>query len=66
MRADSVRAFGSLPGHGELRRLADLRHFAYFSSSSARDDYLPHPAHAPVAHLISHLAEQVVVFDVDA
>ena len=28
--------------------------------------YLPHPAHQPVAQLISRLAEQVVVFDVDA
>ena len=37
-----------------------------FASSSARDDYLPHPAHQPVAELISRWADQVVVFDVDA
>lgn len=37
-----------------------------FESSSARDDYLPHPAHQPVAQMISLLAERVVVFDVDA
>jgi hypothetical protein len=37
-----------------------------FESSSARDDYLPHPAHQPVAQLISRLAERVVVFDVGA
>ena len=37
-----------------------------FASSSARDAYLPHPAHRPVAEIISRLAEQVVVFDVDA
>jgi hypothetical protein len=37
-----------------------------FASSTARDDYLPHPAHQPVAQLISQLAERVVVFDVDA
>jgi hypothetical protein len=37
-----------------------------FASSSARDDYLPHPAHQPVALLISRLAEQVLVFDVGA
>ena len=37
-----------------------------FASSSARDDYLPHPAHQPVAQLISRFAEQVIVFDVDA
>ncbi|WP_458042379.1 MULTISPECIES: Dabb family protein [Bacteria] len=37
-----------------------------FASSSARDKYLPHPAHQPVAQLISRLAVQIVVFDVDA
>jgi hypothetical protein len=37
-----------------------------FASRSARDRYLPHPAHQPVAQLLSRLAEQVVVFDVDA
>ena len=37
-----------------------------FESSAARDDYLPHPAHQPVAQLISRLAEHVVVFDVAA
>ena len=37
-----------------------------FADASARDDYLPHPSHQPVAQLISRLAEQVVVFDVDA
>jgi hypothetical protein len=37
-----------------------------FANSSARDDYLPHPAHRPVGQLIARLAEQVVVFDVDA
>jgi hypothetical protein len=37
-----------------------------FASSSARDGYLPHPAHRPVAKLLAELAEQIVVFDVDA
>ena len=37
-----------------------------FASSAARDEYLPHRAHQPVAQLISKWAEQVVVFDVDA
>lgn len=37
-----------------------------FATAGARDDYLPHPAHRPVAELISGLAERVVVFDVDA
>ncbi|MFE1664948.1 Dabb family protein [Microbacterium sp. P02] len=37
-----------------------------FVSSAARDDYLPHPAHRPVAELITQWAEQVVVFDVAA
>jgi hypothetical protein len=36
-----------------------------FVSSSARDDYLPHPAHQPVAQSISRLADQLVVFDVE-
>lgn len=37
-----------------------------FSSGAARDAYLPHPAHQPIAHRISRLAEEVVVYDVDA
>ena len=37
-----------------------------FASSSARDEYLPHPAHEPVKRLISQGADEVVVFDVDA
>jgi hypothetical protein len=37
-----------------------------FASSRARDEYLPHPAHQPVAQLISRFADQVIVFDVDA
>lgn len=37
-----------------------------FASRSFRDDYLTHAAHQPVAQLISRLAEQVTVFDVDA
>jgi hypothetical protein len=37
-----------------------------FSSREARDGYLPHPAHQPVAQQISQLAEEVVVYDVDA
>jgi hypothetical protein len=35
-----------------------------FASSDARDAYLPHPAHQPVAEAIGAHAEQVVVFDV--
>ena len=37
-----------------------------FASVSARDEYLPHPAHQPVADLISRLADEVLVFDVEA
>lgn len=37
-----------------------------FANASARDDYLPHPTHQPVAESISRLAEQVLVFDVGA
>jgi hypothetical protein len=35
-----------------------------FASPDARDAYLPHPAHQPVAEAIGAHAEQVVVFDV--
>ncbi|WP_344066510.1 Dabb family protein [Microbacterium pumilum] len=37
-----------------------------FTGNSARDEYLPHPAHQPVAQLISRWAEEVVVFDVNS
>jgi hypothetical protein len=37
-----------------------------FASSSARDEYLPHPAHEPVKRLLSQWADEVVVFDLDA
>ena len=35
-----------------------------FASPEARDAYLPHPAHLPVAEGIGAHAERVVVFDV--
>lgn len=35
-----------------------------FASPEARDAYLPHPAHRPVADAIGSHAERVVVFDV--
>ena len=35
-----------------------------FASPEARDAYLPHPAHQPVAEAIGASAERVVVFDV--
>ena len=35
-----------------------------FDSTAARDGYLDHPAHLPVAALIGEWAERVVVFDV--
>ena len=34
-----------------------------FDSAGARDGYLDHPAHLPVAGLIGKWAERVVVFD---
>ena len=37
-----------------------------FASSSARDEYLPHPAHEPVKRFISKWADEIVVFDLDA
>ena len=35
-----------------------------FASPEARDAYLPHPAHQPVAQAIGAHADKVVVFDV--
>jgi stress responsive alpha/beta barrel protein len=35
-----------------------------FASPEARDAYLPHPAHRPVAEAIGAHSERVVVFDV--
>jgi len=35
-----------------------------FASPAARDAYLPHPAHQPVAEGIGEHADKVVVFDV--
>ncbi|WP_291378710.1 Dabb family protein [Demequina sp.] len=37
-----------------------------FESAAARDGYLPHPAHKPVAAVIGEWAERLVVFDLDA
>jgi hypothetical protein len=34
-----------------------------FADAAARDAYLPHPAHAPLAELIQANAETFVVFD---
>lgn len=34
-----------------------------FADAAARDAYLPHPAHAPLAELIVANAERFVVFD---
>lgn len=37
-----------------------------FTDGRARDVYLTHPAHLPVADVIRRFAERLVVFDVDA
>lgn len=37
-----------------------------FASADARDGYLDHPAHLPVAALIGEWAERVTVFDLSA
>lgn len=37
-----------------------------FEGRAARDGYLDHPVHLPVAGLIGEWAEHVVVFDVEA
>lgn len=37
-----------------------------FTSADARDGYLPHPAHAPVAEIIGRWQQRLVVFDLQA
>ena len=37
-----------------------------FENAEARDGYLDHPTHVPVASLIGQCAERVVVFDLSA
>lgn len=37
-----------------------------FDSADARDGYLPHPAHAPVAEIIGRWQQRLVVFDLQA
>ena len=37
-----------------------------FRDARARDTYLTHPAHLPVAETIGRFAEQLVVYDLDA
>jgi hypothetical protein len=36
-----------------------------FVDASARDDYLPHPAHAEIVPQVHAVAERVLVFDLD-
>ena len=40
--------------------------YVRFADAAARDAYLPHPAHQPLAALISSSAETFVVFDLPA
>jgi hypothetical protein len=35
-----------------------------FADARARDRYLPHPEHSPVARLIGESTEKVLVFDI--
>jgi len=37
-----------------------------FESAAARDGYLDHPTHLPVAELIGEWSERLVVFDLRA
>lgn len=71
----SVRA--SVPGvleatHGPsvstegLERGYDYALYVRFADAGARDGYLPHPAHLPLAELISAHASAVLVFDLGA
>lgn len=40
--------------------------YVRFADAAARDAYLPHPVHLPLAQLIGDNAEDVLVFDLEA
>lgn len=40
--------------------------YVRFADAAARDGYLPHPAHQPLAELITTYAETFLVFDLPA
>lgn len=49
-----------------LERGHDYGLYVRFADAAARDAYLPHPAHRPLADLIGSHAEAFVVFDLAA
>ena len=75
---DAVRAVAAtIPGvveatHGpsvsieHLERGFDHGLYVRFADAAARDAYLPHPAHRPLADLITTHAETFLVFDLAA
>ncbi|MCB2412416.1 Dabb family protein [Demequina sp. TTPB684] len=77
MRADVGRFVGEIPGvvdvvEGSSASVEGLEAgfewalVVTFASVGARDGYLDHPAHTPVAEVIGRWAERLVVFDVAA
>ena len=48
-----------------LERGYDHALYVRFADVAARDGYLPHPAHLPVAELITAHARDVLVFDLE-
>lgn len=61
----SVVAGESVSTEG-LEAGSDWAMVVIFESAAARDGYLDHPTHLPVAALIGEWAEHVVVFDLSA
>ena len=49
-----------------LERGYDYGLYVRFADAAARDGYLPHPAHQPLAELITTHAETFLVFDLPA
>lgn len=49
-----------------LERGYDYGLYVRFVDAAARDGYLPHPAHQPLAELITTSADTFVVFDLPA
>lgn len=64
-RIDGIRSVVEGPSNSPegLERGYDYGFVITFDDVAARDAYLPHPEHSPVAALIGTAAEEVLVFD---
>ncbi len=57
---------GSVRGAAGLESDFEWAMVVTFESAGARDGYLDHPTHLPVAAIIGDWAERLVVFDLSA